>query len=230
MDALEPSIYSIDMQEPSSKLLESENKTIKLRPGLKRLIEYRSPSFFIEIMPIILLCPLILGIQIRTQEPYPSLGTACAVVLYNVGTIAILRYPFAQDFIAMMNTTCLHLLGLRIGIQAQEPYLILVAACALAFFGVWVIAILRYALARNIFWSSRSPSIQQSRIYGTAYNAIFNYTTLRLLSSYAKTAKLTTSNALRMIGWSEPLLEDGKSRVRWKCVSSRIPTSFIEQH
>ena len=51
--------------------------------------------------------------------------------------------------------------------------------------------------------------------------ATIKHTIISVLPEYPKTTKMTASWVLRIVGWSEPPLENGKSRVRWQCVSLR---------
>ena len=107
-------------------------------------------------------------------------------------------------------------------LSARGSYRPLWVFCVRAFFPVYYTAIITYLLAQETPGCSISLNILQLTTSGTAYNAIFDHTIIRLLSRYAKIVKLRASNILRIVGWSEPQLEDGKSRVRWKCVSLRI--------
>lgn len=106
-------------------------------------------------------------------------------------------------------------------LSARGQYRPLWVVCVRAFSLVYSIAGLMYVLTQGTPGPSISLNIPHLTMSGTA-NAIFNHTIIRLLSRYAKIVKLRASNILRIVGWSEPQLEDGKSRVRWKCVSLRI--------
>lgn len=201
MDALEPSTYSLNKKEPSPQPLESENETAVLSQGWKILDRY-TLSFV-----IISIAFFFMSLLSSATEAWAccTQDPSCACL----PTCHIMAYNDSMvDGVVALYHVCDAVLTWDFLIGNLLPFLN-------------SLAMLSLLVDPDVF----SP-------LGMAYNTIanFKHTIIRHLSRYAKTAELTISNVLRMVGWSEPLLEDGKSRVRWKCVSLRIPTAVTEKH
>ena len=109
----------------------------------------------------------------------------------------------------------------------RNPY----SALGPAFTAFILSAAMAYGPAPNLIRPLEFWEIALPLFYEKPKNIWIRFMSINVVPfrKYAKATKSTASNVLRIAGWSEPLLEDGKSRVRWQCVSLKTLDSVPEQ-